>query len=136
MNGGIGDDVYIVDDAGDTTIEVAGGGTDAVQSSVAWALAAEIENLALTGTASIDGTGNTLPNAIVGNAGDNLLDGGDGNDVLDGGGGLDTMYGGAGDDMLVGGGFVDGGDGNDTLQATTPSVQISCWTVARMPTRS
>ncbi|TMJ14530.1 MAG: calcium-binding protein, partial [Alphaproteobacteria bacterium] len=37
MSGGLGNDIYWVDDAGDTTLENAGAGTDTVQSSISWA---------------------------------------------------------------------------------------------------
>jgi hypothetical protein len=57
-------------------IEDAGAGTDFVQSSVSYALGANIENLTLTGTAAIDGSGNELNNVIIGNAGANALSGG------------------------------------------------------------
>ncbi|MFB2892387.1 beta strand repeat-containing protein [Aerosakkonemataceae cyanobacterium BLCC-F50] len=102
--GGTGDDVYVVD-AGDTVIENAGEGTDLVQSSVTFSIAAiqNVENLTLTGTAAINGTGNALDNVITGNSADNILNGADGNDTLNGGAGNDTLNGGAGGDRMVGG---------------------------------
>ena len=93
--GGNGNDTYIVNSADDTVTEtVAGtrGGTDLVQSSVDWALGANVESLTLTGTDAINGTGNKLDNILTGNAGDN---------TLDGGAGADTLVGGAGDDTYV-----------------------------------
>ena len=48
-------------------------------------MAAELENLTLTGAAAINGTGNALANILTGNAGDNILDGGAGADTLIGG---------------------------------------------------
>jgi Ca2+-binding RTX toxin-like protein len=51
---------------------------------------ANVENLTLTGTAAINGTGNELNNAIIGNGGANSLSGGDGNDSLAGGAGNDS----------------------------------------------
>jgi len=48
--------------------------------------------LLLTGTASNNGTGNDLPNALVGNANDNILDGGRGADTMRGGPGDDTYF--------------------------------------------
>ena len=101
LTGGAGNDTYVVDNVGDVVVENADEGTDLVQSSVTWILGAHFENLTLTGTAAIDGTGNTLDNVLTGNAANNTLTGGAGNDSLDGGSGTDTMRGGAGDDTYV-----------------------------------
>ena len=90
LAGGAGNDVYIVDNTADTVTESGGAGTDRVVSSVGFALPANVENLVLTGSANINGTGNALNNAIAGNSGDNLLDGGSGIDSLAGGPGNDT----------------------------------------------
>ncbi len=50
MRGGAGNDTYIVDNAGDRAIEVSStGGTDLVRSSISFSLAANVENLTLTG---------------------------------------------------------------------------------------
>jgi len=73
MTGGAGNDTYVVDNAGDIVVEVASGGTDTVEASVAWSLGIEVENLTLTGTAAINATGNTLANTLRGNAGNNTL---------------------------------------------------------------
>jgi Ca2+-binding RTX toxin-like protein len=99
--GGAGNDIYIVDDVGDVVREAAGGGTDVVRSSVSFVLRGEVENLILTGSAAINGRGNTLDNEITGNAGVNRLDGGDGADTLDGGAGADVLVGGAGNDIYI-----------------------------------
>ncbi|MDZ8183502.1 MAG: calcium-binding protein [Nostoc sp. ChiSLP02] len=100
--GNFGDDLYIVDSIGDSITEYsAGDGTDTVQSSVTWTLGNFLENLTLTGSASINGTGNSLNNIINGNSGNNGLTGGDGNDTLNGGGGKDTLIGGAGNDTYI-----------------------------------
>jgi len=88
--GGTGNDTYIVDTATDTIIENLNEGTDLVQSSVTYTLSNNLENLTLTGTANIDGTGNILNNTITGNTGNNILDGSAGNDTLIGGLGDDT----------------------------------------------
>lgn len=101
MSGGLGDDVYIVDDAGDVVVEGAGEGTDIVRASVGFTLGANVENLLLTGSAAVNGTGNALDNILIGNGAVNILDGGSGNDTLDGGKGSDTMVGGLGDDVFI-----------------------------------
>ena len=67
-----------------------------------------MENLTLTGSAAVNGTGNALNNVIQGNAFANQMAGETGNDTIVGFGGDDTLDGGAGVDSLV------GGTGNDT----------------------
>ena len=101
MSGGAGDDVYVVDSTADTVTELSGEGNDTVESSVTYRLAANVENLKLTGTAKIDATGNIFDNLLTGNSAVNALAGDVGNDRLDGGGGADAMSGGAGDDTYV-----------------------------------
>ncbi|MFM6342705.1 MAG: bluetail domain-containing putative surface protein, partial [Dolichospermum sp.] len=77
--------------------------TDTLTASVTTTLPANVENLTLTGTAAINGTGNAANNVITGNSGNNTLSGGAGNDTLNGGAGNDTLNGGAGADILTGG---------------------------------
>ncbi|HEV2747964.1 MAG TPA: pre-peptidase C-terminal domain-containing protein [Allosphingosinicella sp.] len=104
MRGGDGDDVYIVDAAGDAAIETsAAGGVDRVQSGVGHTLRAYVENLILTGTSAINGTGNGLANQVTGNEAANQLRGALGDDLVDGGGGRDRLFGGGGSDSLEGG---------------------------------
>ena len=90
--GGKGDDTYIVDSTTDAVIENANEGTDTIQSSVTYTMAAlaNVENLTLTGTAAINGTGNAANNIITGNSANNILNGGAGNDTFNGGAGSDT----------------------------------------------
>jgi Ca2+-binding RTX toxin-like protein len=90
--GGTGNDTYIVDGPGDTVIEKAGEGIDTVRSSATRTLDANVENLTLTGTAAIDGIGNSLNNVITGNSASNTLIGGTGADRLIGGAGNDIYY--------------------------------------------
>jgi len=90
MNGGAGNDTYVVDNIGDVVSESAGGGTDLVQSAVTYTLGAELENLTLTGSLSVNGTGNALNNGLTGNTGNNVFDGGAGADAMAGGTGNDT----------------------------------------------
>jgi Ca2+-binding RTX toxin-like protein len=110
MVGGKGSDTYLVSEVGDTVTELAGQGTDTVQSNlVSYTLAANVERLMLS-TGAVNGTGNTLDNLIFGNLADNKLDGGGGADIIAGGGGNDSILGGLGFD------YLSGGIGNDTLK--------------------
>lgn len=106
LMGGAHDDTLITD-GDDTLWEAPGEGTDTVQSSVTYVLGAGLENLTLTGSAAINGTGNALDNVIIGTSGANILDGSEGNDALDGSAGIDTLIGGAGNDTLIGGAGLD-----------------------------
>ncbi|MFT6459651.1 M10 family metallopeptidase C-terminal domain-containing protein [Pseudophaeobacter arcticus] len=111
MVGGTGDDLYYVDSANDQVIELAGEGNDTILSSISIALydsSAYVENLTLTGTDDLNGTGNGLNNVITGNDGNNILNGAWGNDSLTGGAGNDTFQDDQGVDTMV------GGTGNDT----------------------
>jgi len=115
MAGGLGDDIYVIDSTGDVLIET-GDGIDTVQSSIEHTLSANFENLTLTGSAAIDGTGNAGNNVINGNAASNDLLGLEGSDTLEGGAGNDKLAGGIGADRMTGGlgddtyGFDNAGD--------------------------
>ena len=91
MNGGAGNDTYIVDDVGDTIIDSAG--IDTVRASIAYTLGKGLENLVLTGSHAVSGTGNALAN---------ILDGSQNNaaNELRGLGGNDTYIVGAGDTVI------------------------------------
>ncbi len=142
MAGDTGDDLYVVDNYADSVQENSFEGNDTVQASISFVLGDGVENLVLTGTQAIDGTGNEGFNFItgndaanelsglgahdtlVGNGGDDSLHGGigldsllggDGNDLLDGGSDDDTLFGGYGFDTLL------GGDGNDRMLGNTGS---------------
>lgn len=145
LSGGGGNDTYILTDLLDTVVENVGQGTDTVQLTLAaggaYVLAANVENLTVSG-GSTEARGNALANVITGgNAGhalygeggddtvtggsasDNIL-GGDGNDTLDGGAGADNLLGGLGNDTfmvdqqddLV---FENAGEGTDTVISTS-----------------
>jgi len=110
MIGGAGDDTYIVDSLGDTVIELAGGGRDTVRASINYSLVGtQIENLELTGSVGLVGTGNDGANSIKGTVGSDTLYGLGGNDWISAGSGNDTVLGGSGNDTLI------GGDGTDVL---------------------
>jgi Ca2+-binding RTX toxin-like protein len=92
LNGGLGNDIYVVDNSQDVVIT--SGATDVidtVQSSITYTLGSHLENLTLTGSTSINGTGNELNNIILGNSSNNTLDGKDGNDSIDGSSGNDVL---------------------------------------------
>ncbi|WP_146140422.1 Calx-beta domain-containing protein [Zobellella endophytica] len=113
---GRGDDVYTVTSPLDLVFELPGGGIDTVNSSIGYTLPDNVENLNLTGSAPLNGTGNILANRIGGNNAANILNGEAGNDTLLGNGGNDQLNGGLGDDLLNGGPGADtlrGGVGND-----------------------
>lgn len=91
MLGGAGDDVYAVDSPGDGIREAAGGGTDQVWAACSYQLGDNVENLALIGSAAIDGVGNEQANILYGNDAANRLTGGMGADTITGGGGADQF---------------------------------------------
>ncbi len=108
MIGGAGNDTYFVENVGDIVTENLNQGTDLVSSRLTYTLPANVENLTLTGTAAINGTGNDLNNTLTGNNAANELNGQAGNDRLNGGGGNDTLIGWSGADTMI------GGAGNDS----------------------
>jgi len=102
MTGWAGNDVYLVDNAHDKTIESADGGTDTVQASINWTLAAQVEKLTLIG-GNLNGSGNASDNTITGTLGNNVLKGNAGADIIFGNDGSDKLFGGDGKDTLTGG---------------------------------
>ncbi|MEH2058099.1 MAG: DVUA0089 family protein [Nostoc sp.] len=128
LNGGVGDDTYIIDSAADIITEAVNSGTDTVQSSVTYTLGINLENLRLTGTGAINGTGNSLNNFIFGNSANNTLNGRAGSDTLDGNFGNDTLNGEDGNDSLQGGpgnDILNGGSGDDILIGAWPGSPLS-----------
>lgn len=110
MEGGDGNDTYIVDTTTDVLIEasnvldtsgkIKAGWIDTVQSDVNFTLASllNFENLSLGGSSATVGTGNVNDNLLRGNSLANTLNGLAGNDTLDGSAGADNLIGGAGND--------------------------------------
>jgi Ca2+-binding RTX toxin-like protein len=124
LRGGAGLDTYTVDNIQDSIEESAGQGFDSVYSRVSYTLAANVEQLTLSGSAAINATGNGLSNGLTGNSAQNVLNGGMGNDTLNGSGGADILLGGEGNDVFlfdaldlsISGTRWDGGNGSDTLR--------------------
>ncbi|MEM9266032.1 MAG: calcium-binding protein [Cyanobacteria bacterium P01_F01_bin.13] len=132
MDGGDNSDTYFVDSVNDIVRErfddTLGGVNDIVFASVSYSISPGIgvgdqgfgiENLTLTGSGNISGTGNSKSNIVTGNIGRNTLNGLGGNDTLNGLSGNDTLYGSSGEDTLLGGSGNDtlvGGSGRDTLR--------------------
>lgn len=111
MTGGAGNDVYFVDNAGDTVVEVGGEGDDRVYVTGTWVLGVNqsVETLIVYSDLGATVAGNNLANRIYGRGGQ---------DELNGGGGDDLIYGRDGDDALIGGAGADllwGDEGQDTL---------------------
>ena len=65
MQGGLGDDTYVVDDINDVVKEQTSEGTDLIQSSVSYTASDNVENLTLTGSGNINATGNNLGNTLM-----------------------------------------------------------------------
>ena len=94
MRGGLGNDTYIVDNVADLIEEGILEGSDTVQASISYSIASlsNLENIVLSGSGTINATGNTLSNILKGNSASNLLDGG---------AGADNMIGGLGNDVYI-----------------------------------
>jgi Ca2+-binding RTX toxin-like protein len=122
LEGNDGNDVYLVDNAGDSVVELAGEGTDEVYSNLStYTLGADVENLTsnLSGGAAFHGIGNGLDNVLYGQSGNDTFEGLGGDDTIRGNVGDDSLDGGADDDLLIGGSGADvltGGSGADNFR--------------------
>lgn len=115
------DSIYEIFDNTIIVDEKPNAGIDTVNSHISYTLTANVENLALQGTADLNGTGNELDNMITGNSGSNTLSGLAGNDtifataglsnILIGGTGNDTLYGSVGNETYE----FELGFGQDTI---------------------
>lgn len=119
LQGGLGDDRYVVSAVGDTVLEYAGEGMDTVETALAaLTLRDHVEVLRFTGVGAFTGTGSAQDNLIVGGSGNDLLIGMAGDDRLEGGDGADTFRGGLGIDQFIGGG------GSDTADYSTAAARV------------
>lgn len=126
MEGGAGDDVYLVHNDGDEAFEQFGNGTDTVYADANFSSSgSQIEYVILIGDGDINArvesvfgaltlTGNSGNNTLISSFGNDLLIGGEGNDVLAGSTGADTLTGGDGNDTFK---FLENasGDATDTI---------------------
>jgi hypothetical protein len=120
LTGLAGNDTYVVQNTTDVVTEAASAGTDLVQSSATYTLASNVENLTLTGTSAINGTGQALDNVLTGNTSVNTLTGLGGNDTLEGKAGNDSLVGGDGADLYR----FSAGDGSDTISNVSADAAI------------
>lgn len=103
MEGGAGDDTYVVNINTDVVVEDVNQGNDTIISSISYNLDRDVENLTLVGSGNLTGAGNILDNLLIGNDRVNILNGLAGNDAIYGEGGNDQLIGGLGNDTLSGG---------------------------------
>ncbi|WP_228019685.1 bluetail domain-containing putative surface protein [Sphaerospermopsis sp. LEGE 08334] len=117
-----GNDTYTVNHVGDIVTEALNAGTDLVNASISYTLPNNVENLTLTGSSNINGTGNNLNNTLTGNSGNNTLNGGLGNDTLTGGVGSDIFVFQFGQSLLSGADRItDFAIGSDKIDLLTSS---------------
>jgi Ca2+-binding RTX toxin-like protein len=127
LNGGTGNDTFIINSMSDV-IHAQAGGTNTVQTSVSlFALPANVQTVIGTGNASLILNGNSGNNLIQGNSSFDMLIAGSGTAVMQSGAGGGMMYeatgqgallGASGNDIFYAGNandFIAGGAGNDTV---------------------
>ncbi len=129
MEGGADRDDYYWIEAGDTIVEIAGGGYDVIWAigNVTLGVTSDVELIVTVGPATAI-TGSNTANYIVGNAsaatynglgGDDVIVAAGGDDVVLGGAGADSLYGDDGNDIIEGGAgqdYLSGGSGADIFR--------------------
>jgi Ca2+-binding RTX toxin-like protein len=103
LDGGDGNDTYVIGDADDVILEAPDGGEDTVEASHTYALGENLENLTLTGEVPLVGTGNDGANRLRGDT------------SFVGFFEQTELYGLGGDDVLENGTWMDGGEGADVM---------------------
>ncbi len=116
LTGGTGDDIYRVDDSGDVVVELAGEGSDTVESTAySYILSDNVEQLVLVeGSSAHEGIAGTGSQTLTGNSNGNRLDGGAGVDTMIGGLGNDTYVVDHMDDVIV----EHEDEGTDTVESS------------------
>ncbi|PTT07393.1 calcium-binding protein [Caulobacter sp. HMWF025] len=101
MVGGLGDDVYFVDNVNDIVAEVPGEGADRMLTTLNSAKAASaVETLIFIGTGNFQGFAHAQGSKVFGAAGNDTLIGSSGADLLAGMAGNDTLTGNGGSDIF------------------------------------
>jgi Ca2+-binding RTX toxin-like protein len=118
MAGGPGNDIYVIDDPGDSVTEAPSEGFDTVQTPFTRTIDPNVERLVLIGAGDIDASGSSGSDTLVGNLGNNVLDGGRGGDSLTGGAGDDTYKVDSGLDQVT----ELAGQGTDTIISQVPQL--------------
>lgn len=128
MAGGLGDDIYIVNNTSDSIVESSGAGLDIVRSSASFTLGSHLETLVLLGSNNITGSGNGAANILSGNDGNNILDGAGGADIMAGGAGNDTYVVDHGGDQIM----ELGSSGTDSVQSAVSYSLMQAWHVEHL----
>lgn len=134
LQGGTGDDMFMVS-SGSDTIDGGAGFDTIVLSRATGAVRLNLEslnhntNIAAGQTyVSIEGIiGSAFSDQLTGNSLANRIDGAEGNDRLTGGAGADSLFGGLGNDSLLGGtgaDLLDGGIGRDRVSYRESAVGL------------
>jgi Ca2+-binding RTX toxin-like protein len=101
INGGEGDDTYLISSRKVQIVDMGQSFSDSVRSTVSYRLTGGLDHLSLIGRNDINATGNDADNALAGNQGRNRLSGGLGSDIIDGRRGNDRITGGADADLFI-----------------------------------
>jgi Ca2+-binding RTX toxin-like protein len=111
IQGGAGDDLYVIRSGTFDLRESTGGGFDTVKTSVSWTLDQDFEVGRLTGKKNIDLSADFGDTFLYGNVGKNKITGGTGSDTIDGQRGDDVLTGRGGSDFFV----FKAGTGHDAI---------------------